>query len=414
MNAVHCPDCKEALRLPSETVASDTEVKCPLCGAHHQFSVIEIQLPPMLEVVGGVDANPFLGNIDSDNGVAFNSISAAVASSVASPNSSRNSADNDYGLVTDEPMVSRDDAGFGLDDSGMYARPRRRHPSLIKMGIQWIGGGALGLAIAMGILVYLGKAQNVPVIGEYISRLTTSSAADVPRPETFEPNKLSPNRRQSTDSAFVSSNNNSDLLDAVQTPLDDEPSAATSDDSSASDSSLQSLNAAEVTELEMRIGDVRENLEAVIEYDGKDRAIYRDLAIRLYESMAMVGETSVNDINRLEQRSIEALLSEVIQQKKAADLLRQYAPHWIRRTDRRTNGVVLVSQIANRMELQARAGYRSAIVKSTEPITIFGRMPDISPHKGKSVILVGAIESDLIDIRGVGTLVHVGAAVPLR
>ena len=425
MILVRCPDCHDHVRMPEGQTSSEAELRCPLCNTITRAGEYLSQLPPTLQVVELEESSATssestfllsdLTQDERDSTETHEEIDSEVLEESPKDSFTPQPA-GEFSFLGSQPSLD----SFDVGSEGLQPRPRRRPPSVIKMLVQWVGGGVLGIGIALGILIYLRKVPEfIPYFGEHYSRTSspatgeapTSTRAFVPRGASAREGLNDTKSKQSSPrqaSSFVESNENSELLASIDAT---EPNILPQD--STDEPSLQELNAEVTSVLESRISEAAQNLEALTEYEGGDKEIYRDLAIALYESLALVGESSVDHVSKVEKRELTRLMDSLAEDRETQDLLRRYAPYWIGRKDRTSSGIVLLTKIANRTQIQQRAGYRSALVQSKTPITVFGRVLDILPNQGKDAIILGAIQSDLTDIQGTGILVHVAAVKPL-
>lgn len=130
MSQVHCPRCKDAVRIPAD-LPSAAILRCPLCAEEYPFSEVEAGLPPLVEIVSLPEsADEALSQIDD----------------LLSPKAPAANAP----LVT-APRVTTSAAGLSMARRRPAESPWRPLILLVEVGL----AGVVGIALAVLLLWWL-------------------------------------------------------------------------------------------------------------------------------------------------------------------------------------------------------------------------------------------------------------------
>lgn len=165
MTIAHCPKCREQVTLPSG-VSRQARVRCPLCSEEYLLDEALKPLPPLLLVLEDPGASAASSSPIASSGMAF------VPAPPVSPDFAGLEADMTPALMLDEPepmalAPSPAAAPAFQFESGSATgarrplktsargRSQRKSAGPLRLMIQTIGGGAMGLVIAQLILWWM-------------------------------------------------------------------------------------------------------------------------------------------------------------------------------------------------------------------------------------------------------------------
>jgi len=177
MAIVRCPRCRDEVTVPAQAT-SRALVRCPLCLEQYLLAEALANAPPLLVIIGGEVAQSAI----SDEPVVGHDYQLAAAA-VSSP-------DNHWGHAVAATLPPR------TATLRTGRRGRSREPNFALMLLSWIGGGALGLALAPLILWWVFRTDPIelgPTISAYAPWIVplqfhgqptgidpTAEAADIP------------------------------------------------------------------------------------------------------------------------------------------------------------------------------------------------------------------------------------------
>lgn len=149
MAIVRCPRCRDEVTVPA-MATSRALVRCPLCLEQYLLAEAIANAPPPLVIIGGevvqaaIDDSPVVGH---DYRIA----AAAIES-----------ADNHWGHAVAATMPPMQSVRSG--------RRRSREPNKVILFFSWIGGGVLGLPLAVLVLWWIFRTDPVelgPTVSAY-------------------------------------------------------------------------------------------------------------------------------------------------------------------------------------------------------------------------------------------------------
>ncbi|MEZ6086601.1 MAG: hypothetical protein R3C05_00925 [Pirellulaceae bacterium] len=458
LNMLVCPECNDPVRMPQRSLSDDTEVRCPWCGSVQPLGVYTRQLAPELEVVG---MESMSHNAVGDEGYAQSA--AAVMAPVNAPPSdvdfrerSLDDSDDVYeDDVYDEPFAEQGfrsgaadvpsrDPGFGMSDKGIHAKPRRKKkPSIIKMLVQWIGGGVLGIGGALAIL-YFGFPEKFPKFLPFQPPSRTSTSSAMGEREFALSDSVTGNQPAAGDFGFE--NENQDLLDSMEMPGDGSASSTSSADGASSSDGTTSDSVADAstsepvvtevnefsgtappestaadvpvaaTELEERLQFASDLFDAAKTASASDPTYPQKLK-DLYQSLTELAKAIAgNPFPKAAKRKAATLLGDIAKERKMMVSLGNLASGPLGSPMPDDMGILLVAKLGSGTRAQARIGYHSVKLADyfprkpdNPPITAFGLLDDLMPNQDQNVIILGVIEDDVTDVTGEGTLIKVVA-----
>ncbi|WP_145091449.1 hypothetical protein [Rosistilla carotiformis] len=416
---VVCPECNDPVRMPESAAGTDAVVRCPWCGQTNALSVFANQLAPALEVVspGSGPAHAAVAAIDAS--AATSGWGGGTATEVESTESAEYES-NPYPGFDDAPVM--EPAGFDMSAHGLQPRARRRQkPSIIKMLIQWFGGGVLGIGGALAIL-YFGFPEKFPKFLPFQPPSNRSSSV-VGGSGEFVPMNVDRNN-DFGGSDFVVNNENSELLESIDLPnVDDSESVA------ADDAQMPAVAADEPTAIdpepapsvvEQRLQTAREALALAIETE-KGSSDFNVNRNSLYRGLAdLAVSVSDNPFSKHPKKEAARLLASLGEDRQLMTSLAGLAPQWLSSSRRGSDGIFLVAKLGSKTKAQSRPGYHSIQLaryigesSPAEPITLFGLLDDLMPYQDQNVMILAVIENDAVDITGDGSLLKLSAIQPL-
>src|SRR6187200_1795514 len=151
MAIVRCPRCRDEVTVPA-MATSRALVRCPLCLEEYLLAEALANAPPLLVIIGGEVAQSAI----TVSTVAGHDYQLAAAAD--------HSPENHWGHVVattlpTQPITLR---------TGRRARNREPHFALLFLN--WIGGGALGLALAPLVLWWIFRVDPIemgPTVAAY-------------------------------------------------------------------------------------------------------------------------------------------------------------------------------------------------------------------------------------------------------
>ncbi|WP_417746446.1 hypothetical protein [Rosistilla oblonga] len=410
-----CPECNDPVRMPESPAASDAMVRCPWCGQTNPLNRFADQLAPALQLV-----SPVADSVDT--------AVAAVPSRESSNQWSAEDAnvdvataprqDDAYATFDDSPMLASE--GFDMSAHGLQPRPRRRQkPSIVKMLIQWFGGGVLGIGGALAIL-YFGFPEKFPKFLPFQPPVNRSSSTEGSDGE-FVPRSAQLNN-DFGGAGFVVENEDNELLESIELPAADAPAAE-----DESEAIVQATEAAPPVEpkrppsfVEQRLEAAREALAMTVETDpeSSEFTVNRN---SLYRSMAELAEAvSDNPFSKHPKREAARLMAELAKTPALMKSLGGLAPYWLTSSRRTSDGIFLVAKLGGKTKAQSRPGYHSIQLAryigesaDAEPITLFGLLDDLLPYQDQTVMILAVIENNAADIKGDGSLLKLSSIQPL-
>ncbi|WP_145342311.1 midas domain-containing protein [Rosistilla ulvae] len=410
-----CPECNDPVRMPESPAASDAEVSCPWCGQTNPLSVFAEQLAPPLQLVSPSSGS--VGAVDrpSERIVAENAWSDenANAAAVVEPEGYESEA---YAGYDDSPMT--DAAGFDMSAHGLQPRARRRKkPSIIKMLVQWFGGGVLGIGGALAIL-YFGFPEKFPKFLPF-QPPSSRSTSGVGSNSDFVPLGAEQNN-DFGGTEFVVDNENSELLESIELPAAEgvAEDTVTEDETASAPETIEPEPAPSLGE--RRLQTAREALAVAIETE-KESADFNVNRNSLYRGLAeLAAAVADNPFSKQPKKEAAQLLEELGGQRELMMSLAGLAPHWLASSQRGSDGVFLVAKLGSKTKAQSRPGYHSIQLAryigeaaGAEPITVFGLLDDLMPYQDQNVMILAVIENNASDITGAGSLLKLSAIQPL-
>ncbi|WP_417739944.1 hypothetical protein [Rosistilla oblonga] len=410
-----CPECNDPVRMPESPAASDAMVRCPWCGQTNPLNRFADQLAPALQLVSpGTDsvdtAVAAVPSRESSNQWSAEDANVDVATAPRQ--------DDAYATFDDSPMLASE--GFDMSAHGLQPRPRRRQkPSIVKMLIQWFGGGVLGIGGALAIL-YFGFPEKFPKFLPFQPPVNRSSSTEGSDGE-FVPRSAQLNN-DFGGAGFVVENEDNELLESIELPAADAPAAE-----DESEAIVQATEAAPPVEpkrppsfVEQRLEAAREALAMTVETDpeSSEFTVNRN---SLYRSMAELAEAvSDNPFSKHPKREAARLMAELAKTPALMKSLGGLAPYWLTSSRRTSDGIFLVAKLGGKTKAQSRPGYHSIQLAryigesaDAEPITLFGLLDDLLPYQDQTVMILAVIENNAADIKGDGSLLKLSSIQPL-
>ncbi len=152
MTIAHCPKCREQVSVPGGA-SRQARVRCPLCSDEYLLDDALRPLPPLLIVVDDPEAE----SIASINRSPPSAPVFAGADEGDAPAIVMDEASDDFSLTPSSPVIARPfkfEPGSAVPAARNATRPRtrRKQGSPLRMMVQTVGGGVMGLVLAQLIL----------------------------------------------------------------------------------------------------------------------------------------------------------------------------------------------------------------------------------------------------------------------
>ncbi len=150
MAIVRCPRCRDEVTVPA-MATSRALVRCPLCLEQYLLAEAMANAPPPLVIIGGEVAQAAI----HDAPVVGHDYQLAAAAI--------ESADNHWGHAVAAAMPPMQSMRSGR-------RGRSREPNKVILFFSWIGGGVLGLPLAVLVLWWIFRTDPVelgPTVSAY-------------------------------------------------------------------------------------------------------------------------------------------------------------------------------------------------------------------------------------------------------
>lgn len=154
MTIAHCPRCREQVTIPLGA-SPQARVRCPLCSDEYLLEDALRPLPPLLVVLHDPGHEP-----DSEVAPSFvPAMPRAAGLESQHPPAISVDTSEDFAVESAPPPAFHFEpdsvASAPRTTASVRSRARRKQASPVRMAIQTIGGGALGLAIAQLILWWM-------------------------------------------------------------------------------------------------------------------------------------------------------------------------------------------------------------------------------------------------------------------
>ncbi|MCA9177651.1 MAG: hypothetical protein KDB14_24440 [Planctomycetales bacterium] len=152
MSIKRCPYCMDEVRIPAGVPETAT-VRCPLCLEEYQL--LEVGLPPLLEVVDGGDAMLVGAGVVSGAAAAGEADTADGYRLAGSDLKVAKDTSDDGGALPAFSLTEEKAASGATSTVKTSRRPAKKKASPIKEMVKIVGGGVIGLAIGQLALWYL-------------------------------------------------------------------------------------------------------------------------------------------------------------------------------------------------------------------------------------------------------------------